>query len=450
MDMSPPVLKLRRALRLSGHETVSVVGAGGKTTALFQLARELAPALVTTTTHLGAWQLPLADRHIPWAAGEPLPAAETLLGAGVTLVTAPPESHQERVGGLTPTQLESLHILAREHSRPLLIEADGARQRPLKAPAAHEPVIPPFTDVVVVVAGLSALGKALDGADVHRPEQFAALAGLGVGDRLTPEALMRVLRHPSGGLKGIPPLARRVALLNQAATPGLQSAASQVAAGLLPAYRAVVIAELLPAARLFAVKESVAAVILAAGEASRFGQPKQLLDWQGEPFVRRVARRALDAGLSPVSVVLGAYAEPVRAAVSGLDVRIVTNPRWAEGQSTSLQAGLGTLPADAGAALFLLADQPQVSAPLLRTLVDTHARTLAPIVAPLVEGRRANPVLFDRETFADLLTLRGDVGGRALFSRYPLEYVPWLDAGLLLDVDTQEDYRRLLAAGDGP
>ena len=70
---------------------------------------------------------------------------------------------------------------------------------------------------------------------------------------------------------------------------------------------------------------------------------------------------------------------------------------------------------------------------------------LAPIVAPLVDGRRGNPVLFDRSTFPELLALTGDVGGRALFSRYPIEWLPWLDAAVLLDVDTPDEYRKLLA-----
>jgi molybdenum cofactor cytidylyltransferase len=62
----------------------------------------------------------------------------------------------------------------------------------------------------------------------------------------------------------------------------------------------------------------------------------------------------------------------------------------------------------------------------------------------MIDGRRANPVLFDRVTFPDLMSLQGDAGGRQVFAHYPVAYVPWLDASLLLDVDTREDYARLL------
>ena len=100
-----------------------------------------------------------------------------------------------------------------------------------------------------------------------------------------------------------------------------------------------------------------------------------------------------------------------------------------------------------GAAIFLLADQPQVTRHVLEALKSRHAEGLFPVIAPLIADRRGNPVLFDRVTFADLLKLSGDVGGRALFREYPVEYIPWHDEHLLFDVDNEDDYRKLLAWG---
>jgi len=104
------------------------------------------------------------------------------------------------------------------------------------------------------------------------------------------------------------------------------------------------------------------------------------------------------------------------------------------------------LPTEVGAAVFLLADQPKIPPDLVRRLVEMHAVTLSPLVATQVQGQRANPVLFDRRTFADLLALKGDAGGRALFARYRAAWVPWHDSQISMDVDTQEDYQRLLEA----
>jgi molybdenum cofactor cytidylyltransferase len=156
-----------------------------------------------------------------------------------------------------------------------------------------------------------------------------------------------------------------------------------------------------------------------------------------------VALTALESGLSPVVLVSGAYAAEVERAVADLPLTIAPNPAWREGQSTSLAQGLQALPYPVGGAVFLLSDQPQIPATLVRSLVELHARTLSPLVAPEIDGRRANPVLFDRQTFPALLAIQGDTGGRPLFSRFPVSWLPWHDPSLLIDVDTEEDYARL-------
>jgi molybdenum cofactor cytidylyltransferase len=191
----------------------------------------------------------------------------------------------------------------------------------------------------------------------------------------------------------------------------------------------------------------IAGVILAAGPSSRFGRPKQLLDYHGQPFIRKVARTALEANLSPVVVITGAHADLVEAALENLLIGAIRNPDWRNGQSSSIRAGLNALPPHVDGVVLLLADQPQVTPHLIRALVERHAEKRAAIVAPLAADRRANPVLFDRGTFEDLRGLTGDVGGRAIFSNHQVDYIPWLDESLLFDVDTEDDYRKLLAWG---
>lgn len=195
--------------------------------------------------------------------------------------------------------------------------------------------------------------------------------------------------------------------------------------------------------------EAVAAVVLAAGESRRYGELKQLLDWNGQPFVCVVAQTALEAKLSPVIVVTGAQHARVRRAVAHLPVKVVYNPKWREGQSASLKVGLQALPPQCRASVFLLADQPQIPARLLCSLVETHASTGSPLVAPQVEGHLTSPVLFDRITFPDLETITGDRGGRALFERYPPHLIPWPESAIALDVDTPSDYRDLLRYNEG-
>jgi molybdenum cofactor cytidylyltransferase len=462
-----------RALRAESHPCIAFVGAGGKTTAMFQLARSLRqPVIVTATSHLGAWQVEQADHHIVTDSPSPLEELEHGL-QGVILVTGPVEG--DRTRPVHEGLLAWLHEFCGYQAIPLLVEADGSRQKPLKAWADHEPAVPAFADQVVQVAGLSAFGKPLQEEYVHRLEIFSRLSGLHPGDTITAEAVLRILSHPEGGLKNMPPSARRVILLNQADSEELQSAASKMVRPLLAAYDSVIIA-CLQDQKIFAIHEPTAAIVLAAGDSSRYGRTKQLLDWHGEPFVRAVAKTALEAGCSPVIVVTGAEAGQVENAVKDLHVMVLHNADWKEGQASSIRVGLQALrpppglpqirhgadPAEsenvvvgfgggarraegAGAAIFLLADQPQVNALVLRALIEKHVEGLYPVVAPMVEDRRANPVLFDRITFPDLAALQGDVGGRAILHKHRVEYLPWHDDRLLLDVDTPEMYRRLLS-----
>jgi len=476
-------ITLAKALRTHSSPCVAFIGAGGKTTAMFQLARQIpAPVIVTATSHLGAWQIPFADKHIITDTPAALEEIEHGL-QGVILVTG--SMDEDRTRPINDNLLNWLYQFCGYHSIPLLVEADGARQKPLKAWTDHEPPIPSFVEQVLQVAGLSGLGKLLDDESVHRPELFSKLSSLPVGEAITPEAIIRVLGHAEGGLKNIPAGARRVALLNQADTPELQAIARGMAQPLLSAYHSVVISNLLEE-KIFALHEPIAGIVLAAGESARFGQPKQLLDWHGQPFVRAVAQNALDAGLSPVVVVTGANADQVGAAVMDLDVKVMRNDEWKSGQGSSIKVGVlsliqpppslpqirqqislddnknshvgfgmrpsGVLREHAhraegvGGAIFLLADQPQITTSVIRALVEKHAEGLYPIVAPMVLDRRANPVLFDRATFSDLTTLEGDVGGRAIFHKHRVEYLPWYDDSLLLDVDTPEHYQRLISS----
>jgi molybdenum cofactor cytidylyltransferase len=202
---------------------------------------------------------------------------------------------------------------------------------------------------------------------------------------------------------------------------------------------------------IFAAREPVAGIVLAAGGSTRYGTPKQLLDWKGQSFVRAVAKTALDAGLSPVIVVVGANAEKVEESVRDLGVMILRNEDWKSGQASSINAAVKRLTSPlqeeklCGATIFLLVDQPQVNTSVLSALMEKHAEGLQPILAPMVMDRRANPVLFDRDTFGDLMTLEGDTGGRAIFHKHRVEYLPWHDDRLLLDVDTPEQYQRLIS-----
>jgi molybdenum cofactor cytidylyltransferase len=200
------------------------------------------------------------------------------------------------------------------------------------------------------------------------------------------------------------------------------------------------------------ISSEVAAIVLAAGGSVRMGQPKQLLPVDGVPMVRRVTEAVCAAGLTQVAVVVGAHAQAVKQALTGLRVDVVVNEGWREGLSTSLRAGLGALRPEVRAVLIVLADQPALTPGLLRALVTRYEATGAPIVAPFHQDRRGNPVLFDRSLFPELLAVEGDRGGRVVLARHHerLERVETDDPAVMMDVDTRQDYERIQRAGIEP
>ncbi len=193
--------------------------------------------------------------------------------------------------------------------------------------------------------------------------------------------------------------------------------------------------------------EGVGAVVLAAGSASRMGRAKQALQFDGQSLLRRASLAALGGGCSPVLVVTGAHAELSRAELNGLDVREVFNPHWQTGIASSIRAGLGGLLAanpSAGAAVFLLCDQPYVTADVISALIAAHRETQRPVITSAYGGSLGVPALFSRSFFAQLARLEGSAGAKHVIEENASEadFLPF--PGGEIDVDTPEDFSRLI------
>ena len=440
-------MDLVKALRLSKTTRAALVGSGGKTTAMFQLARDYGSrVIVTTTTHLALEQLKLADQHFTVEKESDLPKLVHKISGDILLFSGP-QAETDRVKGPDPKILNKLADLADQWVCPLLIEADGARQLPIKAPGAHEPPVPDFINAVIILVGLSGLGKPLDAMSVHRPGLFSKLVGLPEGSELTSQNLVTALTSPQGGLKNIPPAARKILLINQIdCFPNWRIFHDHMPV-LLKYFHAVGFT-VLEDQMLLELHERIAGIVLAAGGSTRFGTPKQLLDWHGKPLVRHVAETALEGGLSPVLVITGADQEDISSELIGLPVEAVYNPDWELGQGTSVKKGIESLSKNVGAAVFLLVDQPFITPELLEKLRKAHVSKRAPIIQPEVNGDRVNPVLFDQGVFPELLHLKGDAGGRVLFNAYTARTISWDDNLIKKDIDTLEDYQELRSVGE--
>lgn len=196
---------------------------------------------------------------------------------------------------------------------------------------------------------------------------------------------------------------------------------------------------------------AIAGILLAAGSATRMGTNKLLLDLAGEPLVRRAARRALEAGLDPLLVVVGHESARIREALGGLPCTFVPNGAWSRGQSTSVAAGAAAVPSSAEAAVVLLADMPFVSPDAVRAVVARYRETGAPIVSCRYGEVAAPPTLYAPALLAELQGGEGEGRGREVVRRHR-DRASWVErpAPELEDVDLPEDLERARrAAGPG-
>ena len=444
-------MRLREALRVQRGDVVAFIGAGGKTSALFRLADELLRedwrVLITTTTRLATHELQRAPFAARLADGVNAGDVRAWLNEhGCVLLYSHTDPAKRKIIGLHPETISALLDVV--DSDVLLVEADGARRLPLKAPYAHEPVIPADATLVVPVAGLDALGQPLDDAHVYNAERIRERYGFPKGGAVLPPWMAVTLRDPELGLQGVPPTARVVTLLNKVGNyPYAREQARRVARLVLrsPRVEAVAIGAVQSRADpVYEVQRRVGAVVLAAGRSQRMGQSKVLLPWDDYTVIEAVLARLIMARLDEIVVVTGHQAQAVERILADWPVRLVRNPHYARGEMlSSVQVGLRAMPETVAAALIVMGDQPMLDARALRSVLGAYAEGRGTIVVPTYRGQRGTPVLFARRFWPELLA---HAAGRPrdIVQHHP-ESVAEAEVpndSILRDLDTPEQYRR--------
>lgn len=187
-------------------------------------------------------------------------------------------------------------------------------------------------------------------------------------------------------------------------------------------------------------------IILAAGNSSRLGRPKQLLPYRGKTLLIHVVAEALAADLRPVVVVTGAYHVEIEAALQKEMVHIVFNPQWSTGMASGIAAGLTEaliIASRLEALIVAVCDQPYISAELFEALVSAQAGSAKGIVACTYAETLGTPVLFTEPYFALLSALSGETGAKQLLKRYPEDVVTVPFPNGWVDIDTEEDFKSL-------
>jgi molybdenum cofactor cytidylyltransferase len=199
------------------------------------------------------------------------------------------------------------------------------------------------------------------------------------------------------------------------------------------------------------LKTPTAGIILAAGAATRFGKPKQLLPLGGRFLIEWVLSAALGSNLDHVVLVLGCEHERIERSLGSSTghpkYEVLVNPDYRSGQSTSLRAGLLRVRHAFPSAMFLLGDQPLVDAALINLLLEQYAGSEKPICVPTHRGVRGNPTLFARRFYPEILKLAGDKGARDIIAAHPdrvlAAEIP--DPLVFLDIDRPGDVEPIAA-----
>ncbi|MEZ4666711.1 MAG: selenium cofactor biosynthesis protein YqeC [Anaerolineae bacterium] len=441
-------MKLQKAFDIVPGDVVALVGAGGKTSTLIALGHELAAAglrvVATTTTRIGAEQLGLmpyattidsGTRHLSLALGEN------------RFVFLHGDTRGNKVHG--PSLEWIPRLLDSVDSDVLLIEADGSRGLPLKAPKSHEPVIPEEATLVIPMASLSVLGQPFDEDHVYNATAIDERYGFNIGNRVKSPWVAQVLRDETLGLKGVPPSARVMAYLNHVSEHGYGRARARLIAQFVlrsERIQGVALGSVRGADPVFEVQRHIGAMVLAAGLSKRMGQPKVLLPWSnGKTVVEHIIDQLVLARIPCIWVVTGHRAGEVRKVITDAGVEATHNAEYASGEMlSSVKAGLRAMPAHVSAALIVLGDQPQIHPKIITQILAAYAEGKGDIVAPSYRMRRGHPILIDRRYWGEILALPEGGAPRDVIERHKerIAYVMVDTDSVLRDMDTPEAYQQ--------
>lgn len=456
---------LADAFALFPGDIVSIVGAGGKTSLLIGLARELTTrgwkVLVTTTTRLAADQLDFFPARIE--GDEHLDALAAALDAhGCAIVYS--QIRDGKALGIPPDRVQTLQASLAPDI--VLVEADGARGQPLKFFRWNEPVLASGTTRIILCMDYAGVGQSYEtgmynaeewlrltpstmvALDDPVPEaDFIRLLHFSImhlvkqhGNRLQPAPISLFINHVPQDLQQTRDLSDYDIFADREEHDTLKNNRVDRLVGGHIQYRTATW-------QVSWVQRQVAVIVLAAGMSRRMGVTKVLLPWENnKTILDRILTVAVE-GMSPGSfgyVVTGHDASAVIDIAASYRFRTVHNPDYAAGDMlSSLKAGLRALPRGVCAALIMLGDQPLIDEQIVRDIVDAYQAGKGWIIAPSYQMRRGHPILIDRAYWDEILALPPDGAPRDVINRHAdaIHYIIVEDDSILFDVDTPEQYR---------
>ncbi len=190
----------------------------------------------------------------------------------------------------------------------------------------------------------------------------------------------------------------------------------------------------------------ISAIILAAGESKRMGQPKQLLPFRGSTLLGQIVENLLQSQAAETIVVLGSQAEKIIPQIAREPIRIVVNPDFEQGMSSSIKCGLNHISEAADGVMIVLGDQPLIEKETIDLLIEKHRQSERGIILPVYKGIRGHPVIFKMKYKDELLRLTGDIGGKQIVERHPSDVleVEVDSESVVISIDVESDYQSLI------
>jgi len=449
-----PVL-LSDSLELKEREIISAFGAGGKSTLLLRLAHELTAlqkkAILTTTTKIyKPLEIPCvinSDFNKAVIEAKELLKEHHLIALGSSLLPG------NKLKGINLSWVKKIFDM--EIVPYLLVEADGAAGKPVKGYAPYEPALPPYSSMILPVMGIDAIGKSVGPMDVHRPDLLLKICGAEAGEPFCAGHFIKCLKYMLKRGHDMSPRARMIPVVNKIELlpdANLIKSIAEAFIGDPLAERFLFTAakQTAPLRYIFDLSKAslspyISCVILAAGLSNRMGMDKLTIEIEDKTIFEHSLKNVLESGVDEVIIVTRPESSISQKMFTDKRVKVFVNYTFEQGISTSLKAGITAAHPLSQGIIFTLADQPFIPAEVYDTLIKKYADKLNLLTFPLFEGRRGNPVLFDRRTWPLLMALGGDEGGKQIFSAIPENEIVTVNTrspGVLVDIDTPEDFQK--------
>ncbi len=441
-------MKFTDAFGIEKGAVVSLIGAGGKTSLLVGIGYELAETgwrvLAAATVPVPEEQLSLFPAALH-ANTEPAVISQTLSEARFVVLHG--DIVRGRAMAVAPSLIDAL--LDRIDSDVMLVEADYAAGKPLKAPSRGEPQIPKATTLAIPVASFAAVGQALNDENVYNAQAMIDRCGFPLNGAIRPSWIAQVIRDDQLGMAGVPRDVRTVAFFNQTPMTPYNRVRARIAAKIALRHstlHAVALGEVRGHEPVREVQRPVGAVVLAAGMSTRMGEQKLLKLWrENRTIIEYVIEQLIKARVDPIVVVTGHDAKEIKAVLAPWDVTVVNNRAYKTGEMlSSLKAGLSAMPAHTAATLMVLGDQPALQTRVVNRIVLAHAEAQHELIVPSHTMRRGHPVLIGRRYWNEILRLEPGLTPRVFFDRFSdhIHYVEIDNDSILRDIDTPQDYDR--------